>query len=319
MEETQQYPRYQQRPWVAKFESGEYARSWNSYGPGLLASPYQQLFGDESEFDRCTGFFYGIGDVEWWVSAELEGLSPVQADRLLGILERNDAYNKHIHTDERTARVAAYFKLDPAVLRKRNAADYVAAAFRHSVMSLDLDEELVAFVEHYGVYELIDNIPLRPSAAEIMSARRIAPPPNRTFTYWHLDMQGRRTSTSFDATHDPVEAAYSLFQLMDFCGAFVDLNDYHIKNLEDTMVDEHKENGQTAEYARLCASYDRQRAFRSLYQQAKDGSKAMAYRLIIDRAAGRDVGDQRWFADVTALPPDEIDHVLNKYKQDAGH
>jgi hypothetical protein len=65
------------RPFVEKFETGEYLHSWNGYEPGILGfTGYSENIGiGEDRFLECVGQFNGIGDVEWWVKTELDKLN----------------------------------------------------------------------------------------------------------------------------------------------------------------------------------------------------------------------------------------------------
>lgn len=308
----------QDRPWVAKFKSGEYVRSWNGFDPFYLISPYSSSFGDESEFSHCAGSFYGIGDVEWWIAAELEGLSPVQEAKLLRILARNKAY-EDIHDIVRSERASAFLNLDPTVVHQLSPVNYVAVCLRAcEVVRMHQDLELLSFVLAHRVYELIDLVPLLATPEQLMSARKLQVPQPRVFTYWHLDMQGKQTYTSFDATADPIGAAHSLFRLMDFCGEFIDLSDYHIKNLEDTMVDEFNEHGHTMDYADLCRRFDKQKAQRVLLNAARGGHERIAHALVFQRCANKEMGDRGWFADTRSCAASDVDDIIDKYKQDAG-
>jgi hypothetical protein len=82
-----------ERPWVAKFKSGEYLSEWKGYSPYYICGAYNEPFDiGEEKFKHCTGSFYGIGDVDWWVVAELEKLTPEESNELELIME----YKKYV-------------------------------------------------------------------------------------------------------------------------------------------------------------------------------------------------------------------------------
>ena len=82
------------RDWVEKFESGEYLQKWRGYEPIMVSvGPYSQCMNiGESKFMHCTGWFSGIGDVDWWITAELEKLSKEELYELESIC----AYKKYV-------------------------------------------------------------------------------------------------------------------------------------------------------------------------------------------------------------------------------
>jgi hypothetical protein len=79
------------REWVYKFESGEYLREWRGFSPFWMGCFYGDsvVLGGEEEFSHCYDFFSGIGDVEWWITEEIEKLTEEQKERMYSILVRN--------------------------------------------------------------------------------------------------------------------------------------------------------------------------------------------------------------------------------------
>ena len=91
-----------ERPWRAKFESGEYLRKWNGYDPILIGGLYfNSLDIGEERFSHCVDYFSGIGDVSWWITAELEQLTLEQLVELDNICRYKD-YIEHtfLYSDE---------------------------------------------------------------------------------------------------------------------------------------------------------------------------------------------------------------------------
>lgn len=81
------------RDWVYKFESGEYLRKWRGYSPDLLGIySYDDRIEGEERFQHCIGEFHGIGDVSWWITAEVEALSEDDQDCLEAILKEKSEW-----------------------------------------------------------------------------------------------------------------------------------------------------------------------------------------------------------------------------------
>lgn len=99
------------REWVSKFESGEYLREWRGYEPFFITGFYFDHIGGEKEFSHCVGMFSGIGDVEWWISAELDKLTDDQKIRLESILRRDKTFRDQIKTHDRIKALTDYFGL----------------------------------------------------------------------------------------------------------------------------------------------------------------------------------------------------------------
>ena len=89
------------RPWVEKFETGEYLRKWNGYEPHVLGCTlYSEYIGiGEDKFLKCVGEFNGIGDVDWWITEELEKLSSDELKELEWICKYKTYLNNFITHD----------------------------------------------------------------------------------------------------------------------------------------------------------------------------------------------------------------------------
>lgn len=87
--------------WQEKFKSGEYISEWNGYTPDYAGCFYgnSNCLGGEEKFRHCYDFFSGVGDVEWWIKAELDKLTDVEQSELLSILKRNKETNDFITKD----------------------------------------------------------------------------------------------------------------------------------------------------------------------------------------------------------------------------
>ena len=86
-----------QRPWVKKFETGEYLRTWNGFETISIGGPYSENMDiGENKFIHCMGFFCGIGDVDWWIAKELEKLSHEEQEELKMICEYKNYIRKVI-------------------------------------------------------------------------------------------------------------------------------------------------------------------------------------------------------------------------------
>jgi hypothetical protein len=79
------------RDWMIKLDSGEYLREWRGFSPYWIGCFYGDsiMLGGEDEFSHCYDFFSGIGDVEWWIAAEIEKLTEEQKDRMYSLMVRN--------------------------------------------------------------------------------------------------------------------------------------------------------------------------------------------------------------------------------------
>lgn len=79
------------REWVEKFKTGEYLHEWRGFSPFWLGCFYGDsvMLGGEKEFSHCYDFFSGIGDVDWWITAEIDKLTEEQKERMYSLLVRN--------------------------------------------------------------------------------------------------------------------------------------------------------------------------------------------------------------------------------------
>jgi hypothetical protein len=80
------------RDWMLKLQSGEYIREWRGFTPYSLGCFYGSSvrLGGEGEFSHCYDFFSGIGDVEWWIVAEIEKLTDEEQERMYSLMVRNE-------------------------------------------------------------------------------------------------------------------------------------------------------------------------------------------------------------------------------------
>lgn len=98
------------RPWVEKFENGEYLQKWNGYDPSILGCTiYSENIGvGEEKFFNCVGQFNGIGDVEWWVKSEIDKLTPEEIDEL-NLICSYKTYLKNFLTHELILKISNFF------------------------------------------------------------------------------------------------------------------------------------------------------------------------------------------------------------------
>lgn len=87
--------------WKEKLDSGEYILTWRGFNPFYLGCSYgdRVILGGEEEFNHCYGFYFGIGDVEWWIKEELEKLTNDKKNKLYYILKRNKEVNDFFNKD----------------------------------------------------------------------------------------------------------------------------------------------------------------------------------------------------------------------------
>jgi len=85
------------RSWQISLQKGEFILKWNGYTPHYAGCFYgdKTVLGGEEKYRHCYDFFSGIGDVEWWIKAELEKLTPEEQTELLYFIKRNEAFDKY--------------------------------------------------------------------------------------------------------------------------------------------------------------------------------------------------------------------------------
>jgi hypothetical protein len=100
------------RHWVEKFENGEYLRKWRDHRPGLINGIYDNPLNiGEEKFHHCTGSFYGIGDVEWWITEELNKLSDEEKNELDLICSYKE-YVKDFITFDKIKRISNFYNCE---------------------------------------------------------------------------------------------------------------------------------------------------------------------------------------------------------------
>lgn len=79
------------RDWQVKLQSGEYVHNFRGYAPHWAGCFYgdSHKLGGEEKFSHCYDFFSGIGDVDWWIVAELNKHTKEELDQLELICARN--------------------------------------------------------------------------------------------------------------------------------------------------------------------------------------------------------------------------------------
>ncbi len=104
-----------QRPFVEKFESGEYLHEWNGFSPfDLGAVAYSEVINDTSaeKYFHCVGEFNGIGDVSWWIKEEIDKLDSDQLTELRYICEYNQYIRKFVSV-ELVSKLANFYNCSP--------------------------------------------------------------------------------------------------------------------------------------------------------------------------------------------------------------
>jgi hypothetical protein len=99
-----------ERPWVKKFENGEYLRNWKGYDTILIGGPYSDNIGiGEEKFIHCMDFFCGIGDVDWWIKSELDKLTEDEKKELEWICRYKTYLGKEIITIEKVRLLSEFY------------------------------------------------------------------------------------------------------------------------------------------------------------------------------------------------------------------
>ena len=152
-----------ERPWVKKFETGEYLRKWKGFEPILIGGAYSSLIGiGEENFSHCIGGFSGIGEVSWWFSEELDRLSVNE------ILELNKTcqYKSYIDefiSHELIVELSSFYKCETFHIHRVGAKailDLVVkmSEFRKLILESSkncLDEKTIQFNSLESKFELI--------------------------------------------------------------------------------------------------------------------------------------------------------------------
>jgi hypothetical protein len=113
------------RDFQIKFQSGEYISEFRGFSPHWAGCFYgdTKVLGGEEKFSKCFNFFSGIGDVEWWIKAELDLLTDTEADELESLMKRNKEFDEWLQDKVRP--IAEILKIAPhAIYRMGNKKLY---------------------------------------------------------------------------------------------------------------------------------------------------------------------------------------------------
>jgi hypothetical protein len=88
------------RDWETKLQNGEFISKWNGYTPHYAGCFYGSsiVLGGEDKYKHCYDFLSGICDVDWWIKAELDKLTPEEQEELLYFIKRNEAFDNYKNT-----------------------------------------------------------------------------------------------------------------------------------------------------------------------------------------------------------------------------
>lgn len=152
------------RPWVEKFESGEYLRQWNEFEPILICGSYSQNMDiGESKFYNCVGGFSGIGDVDWWITAELEKLSSDEINELLLICKYKTYLDKILRNYDLIQKISNFYGCETFhIFRTGNKKmlEFISILnnFHKSIVegSMNcLDEKTIKFKEQENIFKIL--------------------------------------------------------------------------------------------------------------------------------------------------------------------
>ena len=155
--------RYTPRPWVAKFESGEYLSKWKGFSPAILGctlySEYMQI--GEEKFFHCVGEFNGIGDVDWWIKEELDKLS-VEQTKELELICNYKTYLKNSITIDLIKQLSNFFGLESFHIyrtKQKNIAEFLNQinSFANKIYENskgDSDEKFLVFKENKNRFKI---------------------------------------------------------------------------------------------------------------------------------------------------------------------
>ena len=81
------------RPFMIDLDEGRCVNKWRGFDPFWLGCFYGDsvILGGEEKYSHCYDFFSGIGDVSWWVVAEIDKLSSEEQEEMYQLMVRNKA------------------------------------------------------------------------------------------------------------------------------------------------------------------------------------------------------------------------------------
>jgi hypothetical protein len=152
------------RPWVEKFETGEYLRKWNGYEPHILGCTiYSEHIGiGEDKFFKCVGEFNGIGDVDWWIKEELDKLSQEEVNELNLICEYK-TYLKNFITHDLIVKISNFFGCETFHVYRANHKNIIGfcnqvSEFYEKILNGSkgcLDEKTIQFKEKSNPFKIV--------------------------------------------------------------------------------------------------------------------------------------------------------------------
>ena len=79
------------RTFVTDLEQGRCISEWRGFSPFWLGCFYGDsvINGGEEKYSHCYDFFSGIWDVDWWIVAEINKLSPEEQEEMYQLMVRN--------------------------------------------------------------------------------------------------------------------------------------------------------------------------------------------------------------------------------------
>jgi hypothetical protein len=123
------------RPWVEKFENGEYLRDYKGYKSILIAGPYSENLGiGEEKYAHCVDFYSGIGDVDWWIKSELDKLSENEKIELEWICKYKTYLKNEIITYEKIKLIADFYSCENFHIHRVG------------------DKKIIELIKHLGVF-----------------------------------------------------------------------------------------------------------------------------------------------------------------------
>lgn len=152
------------RPWIEKFENGEYLRKWNGYEPGILGCTiYSEHIGiGEDKFFNCVGEFNGIGDVNWWIKEELDKLSQEELNEL-NLICGYKTYLKKIIKHDLIVKISNLFDCEPFHVYRTNHKNIIGfcnqvSEFYDKILNGSkecLDEKTIQFKEKSNPFKIV--------------------------------------------------------------------------------------------------------------------------------------------------------------------
>jgi hypothetical protein len=137
------------------------------------------VLGGEKEFSHCYDFFSGIGDVEWWITEEIEKLTEEQKERMYSILVRN----KSVNTMLEEKRNFLYELADELGI----GSEYIARLGNKLKKELiESDNPIEKYKEFLADEKILNKLSFDNKTYKVL-AEKLQLPPKKDIGLWYID------------------------------------------------------------------------------------------------------------------------------------